>query len=255
MVNKDNVRALFEKPKAGQAAEAKAEVVSPALGPGAGCLSSKQILRAMVLGITDNEREHVLNCLSCLEHLRHIDKVSFRSGSNFVQRMLAKLEPKKRAEAAAAAVGYAAASPWGIATCTLPWKMPLEQGAFHAIFATLSRLQKLNPVSPPGQVFKVELVPLFVLEPFRFDKGSFELQGALRTSTIEAIEKIDVNKDGKSDFIRLTFSNLKPSRQIAEAISAKRTIYDTVRLVGQVQDVHKKKFDIVAQASLEFKGK
>jgi hypothetical protein len=72
---------------------------------------------------------------------------------------------------------------------------------------------------------------------------------------IEAIEKIDVNKDGKCDFLRISFSNLKPSRQIMEAIFTKRSIYDTVRLVGKVQDAHKKKFDIVAQASLELKGK
>jgi hypothetical protein len=234
MVNKEDARAPVDKPGAGRGAEAKAEASSPAPGPGAGCLSSKQILRAMVVGIFGSEREHVLNCLPCLDRLRHIDKVSFKSGSDFVRRMLASIEPDTRAG-------------WDRAT--------VNPAAFHAIFAAGSRLQKLNPVSLPGQVFKVELVPLFDLEPFGFDKKSFELQGALQTGTIEAIEKVDVSKDGKCDFIRLTFSSLKPSGQVAAAVSARRPIFDTLRLVGQVQGEHNKKFYIIAQASLEFKGR
>jgi hypothetical protein len=244
-VDKDKVRVLVNKLRAGQAAGADVDVFSLALGPNAGCLSSKQILRAMVMGITDSEREHVLGCLPCIEHLRRMAEIDLKPDTGFVRSMLAKFESNNRFGPEAAEM---------VAACILPRRISAAQRDLHAIFATLTRVQKFNPVLPLSQVFHVDLVPLFNLEPFQFDKNSFELKGAFRTSTIDHIEKVDVNKDGKIDFLRIAFSNLKLSRQIAAAISSKRTIYDTVRLVGQIKDAHKNKFGIVAQANLEFSG-
>jgi len=259
-INKDNVRALVDKlraakapeadvrapagePGAGRAPEAEVDVFSLALGPTEECLSSRQILRAVVVGVTDSEREHLLQCEPCIEHLSRISGVRLKSDGGFVKRMLARLEPKKRAETppVAARVRYE--------------PVEMRPAAFRAILATPSRVQKFNLRSPRTQVIKIDVVPLFDLGSYQIDPGSFELQGAFQSRTVGRVEEIDVNKDGKKDFITITFTAIRPSRSVAAAISSKRSIVETVRLVGHMKDGQKKSYEIIAQANLEFQGK
>jgi hypothetical protein len=243
-VNKDNIRARVDEIRASRAAESEVDVFSVALGPTEECLSSKQILRAMIVGITDSEREHVLHCPPCIDHLRRISTVDLKSDSGFVGRILARIRPG----------GAAMAMPPVAARVRLD-QAALGKAAFHAILATINRVQKLNLNSPASQIFKVDLVPLFDLEPYQLDRYSFELKGAFQAHTVNKFEKVDINRDGKCDFVRITFTGIKPSRQVTEAISDNRSIFDTVRLVGHMKDEHKKNFEIVAQANLEFQGK
>jgi len=120
--------------------------------------------------------------------------------------------------------------------------------------ATITRVQELKLPSIASQKIEVEFVPLFDLEPYHLDRYSFALRGGIKASTVGRFEKVDVNLDGKCDYVKIVFTGIQPSKPVATAVSAKRTILDTVQLVGCMKDDQQKKFDIIAQANLEFKG-
>lgn len=241
-VSKAKVRARIEELQAGRRAGADVDVFALALGPTEECLSPQQILRAMVLGITDKEREHVLGCLPCLDHLRRSSMLNVSEGSKLPKREVSAgkagevvvMQPPVAARERAAAA--------------------MSPSFFQGIMATSTRVQKMELPSIAGQEIEVDFVPLFDLEPYQLDRLSFALRGGIKASTVGRFEKIDVNSDGKCDYVKIVFTGIQPSKPVMEAVSAKRTILGTVQLVGCMKDAQQKKYDVLAQANLEFKG-
>jgi len=88
-VSKAKVRARIEELQAGRRTGADVDVFALALGPTEECLSPQQILKAMVMGITDKEREHVLKCLPCLDHLRRSSMLNLSEGKRLPERVVA----------------------------------------------------------------------------------------------------------------------------------------------------------------------
>jgi hypothetical protein len=241
-VSKAKVRARIEELRAGRRTGADVDVFALALGPTEECLSPRQILRAMVLGITGKEREHVLGCLPCLDHLRRSSMLNLFEGNYLSKREVTggsagEVVVMHQLEAARGRVAAA-----------------MKRSCFQGIMATMTRVQKIGLPAIASQEIEVDFVPLFDLEPYQLDRFSFALRGGIKASTVGRFEKIDINRDGKCDYIKIVFTDIQPSKPVAAAVSAKRTILDTVQLVGCLKDAQQKKYDLLAQANLEFKG-
>jgi hypothetical protein len=65
------------------------------------------------------------------------------------------------------------------------------------------------------------------------------------------VEFVDLNEDGKADFIRLTFAKGHLATRVQEAIRNHQNIVDTVRIDGNILRQKGKK-QLVGQARIEF---
>jgi hypothetical protein len=217
-IDKNNIRLMAKRLRESRPSELELDVFSMPLGFSEQCLSTQQILRARLMGIMDSDRKHLLSCPLCLKNLKAFSQIPMEP-EGFIGKVIEKFDAR--------------------VTIT-------------AIIATPSRVMQLNLASPETRSLEIDLVPLFDLESYHIDRNSFRLQGSLVGGQPTSVEKSDADRDGKPDFLTITF-DVKPSEQISDALSKQGAVNDQIRLSGCMSDSQNRKVGLVAQASLEFR--
>ncbi len=85
----------------------------------------------------------------------------------------------------------------------------------------------------------------------QIDVSSLRATGAIVSNGAPKVEYVDLNEDGNTDFIKLTFSDGHLAARVREAINGHQNVVDTVQINGIVSPKNKSK-RLVGQASIEF---
>lgn len=82
------------------------------------------------------------------------------------------------------------------------------------------------------------------------DVSSIQATGAIVSKGTPTVEFVDLNEDGKADFIKLTFAKGHLATRVQEAVRSHQNVVDTVRIDGNFRQKGKKQ--LVGQAPIEF---
>jgi hypothetical protein len=217
------------------------------LGGDDGCLSARHLVSGLQGGISSEQVDHLSRCPMCRENLARLGSISFESGRAFVMKALRKVGEEGRRRTFVDVVTDFLGHSSDIGDL---FRRPKPAPALLA-------LEKILPVSDPftaDLTFTCDIIPAF--EPNLLRKirpESLRLAGAIVAKVIDVGNVVDLNKDGRPDFIHVTITGGKLAARVREALERGQHVVDTVRLTGKFEGGEVPGF--LGQAQLEFRSK
>jgi hypothetical protein len=166
-----------------------------------------------------------MSCGTCAENVRNLQSVSLKSSRDFVGNALRKTVSEKVA--------------------------PFKEEFLPAILAIPEKMIGVATEEARGSLaFTFGLFPVNS-NLDEIDVSSIQATGAIVSQGTPTVEFVDLNEDGRADFIKLTFANGHLAARVQEAIRSHQNVVDTVRIDGSVLRQKGKK-QLVGQARIEF---
>lgn len=200
-------------------------VFDASLGVDDQCLSAEKLVQLLHQGVHGEDAAHLMSCSTCAENVRNLQSVSLKSGRDFVGNAL-----KRKASERVA---------------------PFKEEFLPAILAISENM--IGVAAEEGRDSLAFTCGLFPLNSNldEIDVSSFQATGAIVSQGIPTVEFVDLNEDGRTDFIRLTFAKGHLATRVQEAIRSHQNVVDTVRIDGNI--LHQKgNKRLVGQARIEF---
>lgn len=207
----------------------KPSVFEAPLGIDDQCLSAEDLVSILYQGVRGTRATHLMSCSTCAENVRNLQSVLSQSKKDFVGRALNKEVSEEGDDL-------------------------FKEGFLPVILAIPDKTIGVatEPEHAPF-VFTCGMFPL--ASGFdEIDGSSLQASGAILTKGTPEIEYVDLNEDGKADFIKLTFAEGQLAARVREAVSRHQNVVDTVQIEG-VTFPQKTKKRIVGLARVEFANK
>ena len=207
-----------------QAIAPNPSVFDASLGIDEGCLSAEKLVAVLHQGVRGEDAAHLMSCATCVENVRNFQTVVLKSERDFVGNALKKAASKG--------------------------ENLFKEGFFPVVLAIPDKLISIQKEQEHGLVFTCGMFPL--ISGFdEIDVSSLRASGAIVSKAAPKVEFVDLNEDGTTDFIKLTFSDGHLAARVREAISGHQNVVDTVQINGIISPKKKSK-RLVGQASIEF---
>lgn len=208
-----------------QAIAPKASVFDAPLGIDEKCLSAEKLVAILHQGLHGEDAAHLMSCATCAENVRNFQTVQMRSERDFVGNALKNSSSRRE---------------------TL-----FKEGFFPVVLAIPEKLISVPTEQERGLVFTCGMFPL--VSSFEgIDVSSLQASGAIVSKETPEVEFVDLNDDGTTDFIKLTFHGGRLAARVRDAVVGHQNVVDTVQINGVVSSSKKKKKRLVGQASIEF---
>lgn len=200
------------------------------MGIGADCLSARKTVKILKRGVTEEDLKHLLSCPACRENVSRLECLNLEPDPEFVAQALKHVEtPHERI----------AAHSLTKASSVLPAILGLESHVFPVVATNANDL-----------ILSFALLPGFDRELLSdIDPKSLRLDGAI-VAKERSISDVDINRDGKPDYVRVTFADGRLARRVRDGLAHHRRVIDDIRIRGSFQGGRHKGF--VGNASLEF---
>jgi hypothetical protein len=203
----------------------EASVFDASLGVDEKCLSAEKLVQLLHQGVHGEDAAHLMGCSTCAENVRNLQSVSLKSSRDFVGNALRKTASER--------------------------VTPFKEEFLPAILAIPEKM-----IGVATEEARDSLAFTFGLFPVNsnldeIDVSSIQATGAIVSEGAPTFEFVDLNEDGKADFIKLTFAEGHLAARVQEAIRNHQNVVDTVRIDGNVLRQKGKK-QLVGQARIEF---
>ena len=200
-------------------------VFDASLGVDERCLSAEKLVQLLHQGVHGEDAAHLMSCSTCAENVRNLQSVSLKSGRDFVGSALKRTASERVA--------------------------PFKEEFLPAILAISEKM--IRVATEEGRDSLAFTCGLFPLNSNlnEIDVSSIQATGAIVSQGTPTVEFVDLNEDGRADFIRLTFAKGHLATRVQEAIRSHQNVVDTVRIDGNI--LHQKgNKRLVGQARIEF---
>jgi hypothetical protein len=203
----------------------EASVFDASLGVDEKCLSAEKLVQLLHQGVHGEDAAHLMGCSTCAENVRNLQSVSLKSSKDFVGNALKKTASER--------------------------VTPFKEEFLPAILAIPEKMIGVATEESRGSLaFTFGLFPVNS-NLDEIDVSSIQATGAIVSEGAPTFEFVDLNEDGKADFIKLTFAEGHLADRVQEAIRNHQNVVDTVRIDGNVLRQKGKK-QLVGQARIEF---
>jgi hypothetical protein len=203
----------------------EASVFDASLGVDEKCLSAEKLVQLLHQGVHGEDAAHLMGCSTCAENVRNLQSVSLKSSRDFVGSALKKTASER--------------------------VTPFKEEFLPAILAIPEKMIGVATEETRGSLaFTFGLFPVNS-NLDEIDISSIQATGAIVSEGAPTFEFVDLNEDGKADFIKLTFAEGHLAARVQEAIRNHQNVVDTVRIDGDVLRQKGKK-QLVGQARIEF---
>jgi hypothetical protein len=203
----------------------EASVFDASLGVDEKCLSAEKLVQLLHQGVHGEDAAHLMGCSTCAENVRNLQSVSLKSSKDFVGNALKKTASER--------------------------VTPFKEEFLPAILAIPEKMIGVATEEARGSLaFTFGLFPVNS-NLDEIDVSSIQATGAIVSEGAPTFEFVDLNEDGKADFIKLTFAEGHLAARVQEAIRNHQNVVDTVRIDGNVLRQKGKK-QLVGQARIEF---
>jgi len=203
----------------------EASVFDASLGVDEKCLSAEKLVQLLHQGVHGEDAAHLMGCSTCAENVRNLQSVSLKSSRDFVGNALKKTATER--------------------------VTPFKEEFLPAILAIPEKMIGVATEEARGSLaFTFGLFPVNS-NLDEIDVSSIQATGAIVSEGAPTFELVDLNEDGKADFIKLTFAEGHLAARVQEAIRNHQNVVDTVRIDGNVLRQKGKK-QLVGQARIEF---
>jgi hypothetical protein len=203
----------------------EASVFDASLGVDEKCLSAEKLVQLLHQGVHGEDAAHLMGCSTCAENVRNLQSVSLKSSRDFVGSALKKTASER--------------------------VTPFKEEFLPAILAIPEKMIGVATEEARGSLaFTFGLFPVNS-NLDEIDVSSIQATGAIVSQGTPTVEFVDLNEDGKADFIKLTFAEGHLAARVQEAIRNHQNVVDTVRIDGNVLRQKGKK-QLVGQARIEF---
>jgi len=203
----------------------EASVFDASLGVDEKCLSAEKLVQLLHQGVHGEDAAHLMGCSTCAENVRNLQSVSLKSSRDFVGSALKKTASER--------------------------VTPFKEEFLPAILAIPEKMIGVATEEARGSLaFTFGLFPVNS-NLDEIDVSSIQATGAIVSEGAPTFELVDLNEDGKADFIKLTFAEGHLAARVQEAIRNHQNVVDTVRIDGNVLRQKGKK-QLVGQARIEF---
>ena len=200
-------------------------VFDASLGVDEKCLSAEKLVQLLHQGVHGEDAAHLMSCSTCAENVRNLQSVSLKSSRDFVGNALKKTASERVA--------------------------PFKEEFLPAILAIPDKMIGVATEEARGSLaFTFGLFPVNS-NLDEIDVSSIQATGAIVSQGAPTVEFVDLNEDGRADFIRLTFAKGHLAARVQEAIRSHQNVVDTVRIDGNILREKGKK-RLVGQARIEF---
>jgi len=199
-------------------------VFDASLGIDDRCLSAEKLVQVLNRGVHGEDASHLMGCSTCVENVRNLQTVPLKSSRDFVGNALKGTASER--------------------------VTPFKDEFFPVILAVPSEMITVAEEEPGYSGFTCGLIPVssYLNE---IDVSSIHASGAIVSEGAPTVEYVDLNEDGSTDFIKLTFPKGHLATRVREAIRSHQNVVDTVRIDGSILR-HKAKKHLVGQARIEF---
>lgn len=201
-----------------------ASVFDASLGTEEKCLSAEKLVQLLHQGVHGEDAAHLMSCSTCAENVRNLQSASLKSSRDFVGNALKKTASER------------------VTT--------FKEEFLPAILAIPDKMIGVaTEEARDSLVFTLGLFPVNS-NLDEIDVSSIQATGAIVSKGTPTVEFVDLNEDGKADFIKLTFAKGHLATRVQEAIRSHQNVVDTVRIDGNFRQKGKKQ--LVGQAPIEF---
>jgi hypothetical protein len=200
-------------------------VFGASLGIDEKCLSAEKLVQVLHQGVLGEDAAHLMSCSTCAENVRNLQSVSSKPNRDFVGNALRK---------------------------TVSEKVPPFKDEFLPVIVAIPE-KMIGVATEEGSDSLGFICGLFPLSSNldEIDVSSFQASGAIVSQGAPAVEFIDLNEDGRADFIKLTFAKGHLAARVQEAIRSHQNVVDTVQIDANILPQKGKK-RLVGQARVEF---
>jgi hypothetical protein len=213
-------------------AEDRIGAFDQAIGVSEDCLSAQKFYDLLMGGATQEDREHLMSCLTCRENLALLSQVRLEPRPDFIARALQHARNEGKAGA----------------TMREPVETDLP---VPAILAVRDRNVHVDPKSGKEFTLVFDVIPGFAADLLKYvDLDSFKVEGALQKPASVIVELMDVDRDNQPDSLRVKISGARLAPRILKSILNHQRVIDTVRLRGRF--LRGPRWEFAGQANLEF---
>ncbi len=155
-------------------------VFDASLGVDERCLSAEKLVQFLHQGVHGEDAAHLMSCGTCAENVRNLQSVSSKSSRDFVGNALRRTVSEKVA--------------------------PFKEEFLPAILAIPEKMIGVATEEARGSLaFTFGLFPVNS-NLDEIDVSSIQATGAIVSQGAPTVEFVDLNEDGRADFIKLTFA-------------------------------------------------
>lgn len=199
------------------------------------CFSPRKIVRFLQGGVTGEDLPHLLGCLTCLENVSRLSTVTLESRPGVVAEALSEaigLQPQDKD--------------------ILPAKAQEVPPLLPAIIGLKSHIFDVAKPTATDLRLTCVLLPAFDRTLLgKINPESLRVDGAIIATRGTITKRSDINDDGKTDFLWISFQDGRLARRVRNGIMHHQRVIDTIRLHGRFEDDKRCK-GFVGQARLEF---
>src|ERR1700687_5759177 len=196
-------------------AEEHVGVFDQSIGISEDCLSSQKFYDLLMGGATQEDREHLMSCLTCRENLALLSQVRLEPRPDFVAQALQHARYEAKA-------GVSMREP---AETDLP---------VPAILGLQDRNVHVDPKSGRKFTLVFDVIPGFAADLLKYvDLDSFKVEGALQKPASVIVELVDVDRDNQPDSLRVKIDGATLAPRVLKSILNHQRVIDTVRLRGR----------------------